>query len=142
MIIIPFEVKNMFRDTRKKKLRRRVIFTAICVFVLTFGIWLNYKPDNSTQNTAKKISVEETKKIEETEKNETDTKTPKETYLIKEVNGVVKVFLCEGKNKKELYLITSIPFELLSESDQELLKGGVSIESEEELGRFLENFDS
>lgn len=132
----------MFRNTRKKKLRNRVIFTAICVFVLTLGIYLNYRPDEKVENTANKVKVEESRETDETESSETDTNKARETYLIKEVNGVVKVFLCDEKNHKELYLITSIPFELLSESDQKLFKDGVSIESEDELGRFLENFDS
>lgn len=57
------------------------------------------------------------------------------------MDGVVKVFLCSG-DEEELYLITSIPYELLSENDQKMFAEGVSIKTEEDLGEFLENFDS
>ena len=77
-----------------------------------------------------------------TSKDGTDTENRPETYLIKEVEGVVKVFVCDEDGNKELYLITSIPFDLLSESDQQLFVDGVTIETEEDLGEFLQNFDS
>lgn len=151
-----FEVKCiMFRDTRKKRLRNRVIFAAIGVFMLSFGIWLNYQ-DNAakkSEDAVKKVEVNSTEGTLEEEKERregevnsssqgTDTKTEPETYLIKEVEGVVKVFLCDDEGNKELYLITSIPFDLLSEADQQLFVEGVTIKTEEDLGDFLQNFDS
>ncbi len=54
------------------------------------------------------------------------------------MEGVVKVFVCDEDGNKELYLITSIPFDLLSESDQQLFVDGVTIETEEDLGEFLQ----
>lgn len=145
----------MFRDTRKKRLRNRVIFAAIGVFMLSFGIWLNYQ-DNAakkSEDAVKKVEVNSTEGTLEDEKERregevnsnsqgTDTKTEPETYLIKEVEGVVKVFLCDDEGNKELYLITSIPFDLLSEADQQLFVEGVTIKTEEDLGDFLQNFDS
>lgn len=145
----------MFRDTRKKRLRNRVIFAAIGVFMLSFGIWLNYQ-DNAakkSEDAVKKVEVNSTEGTLEEEKERregevnsssqgTDTKTEPETYLIKEVEGVVKVFLCDDEGNKELYLITSIPFDLLSEADQQLFVEGVTIKTEEDLGDFLQNFDS
>lgn len=53
-----------------------------------------------------------------------------------------KVFVCDEDGNKELYLITSIPFDLLSESDQQLFIDGVEMKTEEDLGEFLQNFDS
>ena len=142
----------MFRDTRRKKLKNRVIFTAIGVFVLGFGIWLNFqgndKDEQPAEDTIKKVEVQQTEsdKVSETKdkngKDGTDTENRPETYLIKEVEGVVKVFVCDEDGNKELYLITSIPFDLLSESDQQLFVDGVTIETEEDLGEFLQNFDS
>ena len=142
----------MFRDTRRKKLKNRVIFTAIGVFVLGFGIWLNFqgndKDEQPAEDTVKKVEVQQTEsdKVSETKdkigKDGTDTENRPETYLIKEVEGVVKVFVCDEDGNKELYLITSIPFDLLSESDQQLFVDGVTIETEEDLGEFLQNFDS
>ncbi len=141
----------MFRDTKRKKLRNRVIFTALGVFILSFGIWLNYQSPSekeAAEDTVQSVEVDETANSEETkaeDKNnqeETGTEIKAETYLIKEVDGVVKVFVCDADGNKELYLITSIPFELLSESDQQLFIDGVTMETEEDLGEFLQNFDS
>ncbi len=147
----------MFRDTRKKRLRNRVIFAALGVAVMTFGIWLNYQSENEESTTEEVIHNVEVKQSEsinkdsdnsfenddtDIENNGTDTTVNPETYLIKEVDGTVKVFLCDERGNQELYLITSIPYELLSESDQQLFKDGVKIGTEDDLGKFLENFDS
>lgn len=70
-----------------------------------------------------------------------DTAEEEESYYIKEVDGVVKVFACQGEEKK-LYLITSIPFELLSQTDQNMFSKGVTKKTKAELDEFLENFDS
>lgn len=140
----------MFRDTRRKKLRNRIIFSVVGAFVLSFGVWLNYQSavdNDAAEEAAQKVRVEEDEKAE-TEKEtisegeETGTAGEPESYLIKEVDGVVKVFICDEKGNKELYLITSIPFDLLSENDQQLFVDGVTIETEEDLGEFLQNFDS
>lgn len=142
----------MFRDTRRKKVRNRIVLSVLGLCVLAFGIWLNYKTivdEDGTEEASQKIKVEESEKTDTAsesksasdEKGGTDTEDEAKTYLIKEVDGVVKVFLCSG-DEKELYLITSIPYELLSESDQKMFTEGVSINTEEDLGEFLENFDS
>ena len=52
------------------------------------------------------------------------------------------MFLCDSEDNKELYLITSIPYDLLSESDQQMFSDGVELETEDDLGAFLQNFDS
>ncbi|MDO4545890.1 MAG: hypothetical protein Q4C25_07010 [Bacillota bacterium] len=139
----------MFRDTRRKKLRNRIIFASLGVFILAFGIWLNYRTidnEESAEDAVQKVVIEQTdeKDSQKSTKNkkESVTETEPETYLIKEVDGVVKVFLCDADGSEELYLITSIPFDLLSESDQQLFVDGVRIETEDDLGKFLENFDS
>lgn len=140
----------MFSNRRQKQLRNRVILAAIAVVVMTFGIWLNYrdKGENKDVNEAvNKVKVEESENIEETlSDKETDSETGNnntpETYLIKVEDGVVKVFLCDSDGNQELYLITSVPYDLLSESDQHLFVEGVTLETEEDLGKFLENFDS
>lgn len=120
---------------------------------MTFGIWLNYQDsdeDVPAEDAAKNVKIEQddsksnTQDKTDGEKKDDETGTEEEpaTYLIKEVDGVVKVFLCNKDGSEELYLITSIPFELLSESDQQLFIDGVSLDTEEDLGKFLENFDS
>lgn len=144
----------MFRYNRKKQLRNRVIAAAAGVAVMTFGIWLNYtnNDEKTVEETVQKIEIEEetsSGEMEQSEENkdetkinaETDTADIDKTYLVKEENGSVNVYICEGDNK-ELYLITSIPYDLLSESDQNMFKEGVTIDTDEDLGKFLENFDS
>lgn len=146
-----FEVKCiMFRDTRKKVLRNRIIYCAIGILIMAFGVWLNYQSDSSDSADEAAVKTAEIKKADESgsdkkdsaSKQQTGTKEEPKTYLIKEVDGVVKVFVCDEDGRKELYLITSIPFDLLSESDQQLFVDGVTMETEEDLGEFLQNFDS
>ena len=143
----------MFRNTRKKQLRNRVIAAAAGVCIMTFGIWLNYQDgseDVPAEDAAKNVKIEQEESKshnadradEENKDDGTGTEEEPVTYLIKEVEGVVKVFLCNEDGSEELYLITSIPFELLSESDQQLFVDGVRLDTEEDLGKFLENFDS
>lgn len=143
----------MFGYNRKKQLRNRVIAAAAGVAIMTFGIWLNYtdNDEKKAEETVQKIEIEEestgetsgTETIEESKSlnDETVTDMTDKTYLVKEENGAVKVYLCEDDNK-ELYLITSIPYDLLSENDQNMFKEGVIIDTDEDLGKFLENFDS
>ena len=148
----------MFRDTRKKKIRERLFFVALGLAVMAFGFWLNFRTpaqDEKVTSVDSKIQAEQTgttdkhdistdKDVQKSDDKDRETGTEKqyESYLIKEVNGVVKVFLCDDSGKKELYLITSIPFDLLSETDQKLFRNGVYVETKDDLGEFLENFDS
>ena len=103
-------------------------------------------PDEDAVKTIEADTQEQSGYIKETAEKETgkgtDTEEVPETYLIKEVDGVVKVFLCDSEDNKELYLITSIPYDLLSESDQQMFSDGVELETEDDLGAFLQNFDS
>ena len=143
----------MFRDTRRKKLRNQVILAALAVSLMTFGIWLNYKTvvdKDGSEEAANKVKVESSQaKNSSGDSQSASAKQPaasgdteeQETYYIKEVDGVVKVFACHGE-EKELYLITSIPFELLSQTDQKMFSKGVTKNTKEELDEFLENFDS
>lgn len=144
----------MFSNTRRKKTRSRVLFASIGIILLIFGLWLNFRNDDGGDtaedaiNNIKAEQSEETSEAAEPQKENTDnqeetsTSQPPESYLIKEVNGVVKVFICDEDDNQELYLITSIPFDLLSENDQQLFIDGVYVQTEEDLGKFLENFDS
>lgn len=149
----------MFRDMRRKKLRDRVILASLGLLVMAFGLWLNLRQpaDNGmTEAVDSKVEAESnspadksdigndesSKASDDSSGTETGTEKQYESYLVKEVNGVVKVFLCDDTGSKELYLITSIPYELLSETDQKMFSEGVYIETKDDLGEFLENFDS
>ena len=52
------------------------------------------------------------------------------------------MFYCDENGQEDLYQITTVPFQLLSTEDQQLLSEGVRVEDENELADFLENFDS
>ena len=57
----------MFRDTRRKKLRNRIIFSVVGAFVLSFGVWLNYQSavdNDAAEEAAQKVRVEEDEKAE------------------------------------------------------------------------------
>ena len=72
-----------------------------------------------------------------------ETEETQQTYfLIREIEGVVKVFYCNGNGEESLYQITTIPFALLSKEDQQMLAEGVQVNSKNELADFLQNFDS
>ena len=121
--------------------------------MLSFGLWLNFQGSDEeiqAQDAAQSISVRQNVQDETDSKTELEEKRASEeeaenlpvTYLIKEVDGAVKVFICDDEGNEELYLITSIPYDLLSESDQQLFTEGVRLDTEEDLGKFLESFDS
>ena len=104
---------------------------------------------DGSEEAARKVKVESSQADQNSEeRGDTSAKQPaadtaeeEEYYYIKEVDGVVKVFACQGEEKK-LYLITSIPFELLSQTDQNMFSKGVTKKTKAELDEFLENFDS
>lgn len=147
----------MFRDTRRKKLKDRVILVSLGLLVMAFGLWLNMREpvdDGSVKAVDSKVEAESNSRKDDSDietaasskasdDRSTETGTEKQygSYLVKEINGVVKVFLCDDTGSKELYLITSIPYELLSETDQKMFSEGVYIETKDDLGEFLENFD-
>ncbi len=93
----------------------------------------NENEANETKDAKEKTTEESTNPSEETQQ---------PYYLIKEVEGVVKVFYCDEKGQETLHQITSVPFQLLSKEDQQMMSEGVRMETEEELASFLENFDS
>jgi hypothetical protein len=63
-------------------------------------------------------------------------------YLVKEVNGVVKIFYYDEQGKETLIRDTDIAFSLLSMADQELFRQGVRKNNIEELDELLQDFDS
>ena len=138
------------------------------LYLLAFGIWVNTDTESQKANTDTKVEQEAssapkepsvvdslgqrpskgTKGPDETNEASTEgsTKPSEEAqqpyYLIKEVEGVVKVFYCDEKGQETLHQITAIPFQLLGKEDQQMMSEGVRVDTEEELAGFLENFDS
>ncbi|MCB6994364.1 BofC C-terminal domain-containing protein [bacterium 210820-DFI.6.37] len=148
----------MFSKQRKNFFKSKWFYGIIILLLLLFGIWVNYdgssqkasspaKVSQETQSETKDPSVvdslgQETSENASEEVSEPTEESQQTYYLIREIEGVVKVFYCDENGQENLYQITSIPFELLSKEDQQLLAEGVHVDSEEELADFLENFDS
>lgn len=63
-------------------------------------------------------------------------------YLIKEVDGLIKIFYYDNQGKENLIRTTDIAFSLLSVTDQALFQKGVIKHTEEELDELLQDFES
>ncbi|MBC6679200.1 BofC C-terminal domain-containing protein [Zhenpiania hominis] len=149
----------MFSNQKKGFIKSKWFYGLLILFLLAFGIWVNYDGNSQNVNTVTEVSEktqnqtqesqpvvdsldqETTEKESENEAAQTEEKQ-QTYYLIKEVEDVVKVFYCDENGQEDLYQITTVPFQLLSTEDQQLLSEGVRVEDENELADFLENFDS
>ncbi len=63
-------------------------------------------------------------------------------YLVKEVNGIIKIFYYDEFGKETFIKDTDIAFSILSVADQELFRKGVIKLSTEELDELLQDFES
>ena len=149
----------MFSNQKKGFIKSKWFYGLLVLFLLAFGIWVNYDGNSQNVNTVTEVSEKTQNQTQEsqpvvdsldqetTEKESENEAAPTEEkqqtyYLIKEVEDVVKVFYCDENGQEDLYQITTVPFQLLSTEDQQLLSEGVRVEDENELADFLENFDS
>lgn len=148
----------MFSKQRKNFFQSKWFYLIIVILLLLFGIWINYGSDSQKETPIEEVSQQkqvETGDSAATESHEQKTSQDKQEattdesgetqqayYLIREIEGVVKVFHCDENGEESLYQITTIPFQLLSQEDQQLLAEGVHVQTEAELADFLENFDS
>lgn len=152
----------MFSNQKKSFFKSKWFYGIIALALLVFGIWMNYDGSSQNVNTETEVDQESQKesgqspvvdslrqepseKAEEQSSEESTEPAGEEQqsyYLVKEVEGVVKVFYCDENGQESLHQITSIPFQLLSKEDQQMLTQGVPVNTESELAGFLENFDS
>lgn len=147
----------MFSKQRKNFFKSKWFYGIIVILLLLFGIWINYDGSSQKVNSPAKVSQESQNETqsstvvdslgqepseESTEGTNKTTENQQTYYLIREIEGVVKVFYCDESGQENLYLITTVPFDLLSKEDQQMLAEGVQVNSEDELADFLENFDS
>lgn len=63
-------------------------------------------------------------------------------YLVKEVDGIIKVFYYDEEGKESLIRETDIAFSVLSTADQRLFQKGVIKHTPEELDELLQDFES
>lgn len=69
-------------------------------------------------------------------------KQTKEQYLVKEVDGVIKVYHYDSNGKEKLIKTTDIDYSFLTKEDQKLFKKGIVKNSREELDELLQDFES
>lgn len=65
-----------------------------------------------------------------------------EYYLVKEIDGIIKVFHYDKEGKETLFRNTDIAFSFLSLTDQVLFQKGVIKNSMDELNELLQDFES
>lgn len=63
-------------------------------------------------------------------------------YLVKEIDGIIKIFYYDENGKESLVRVTDIAFSLLSVADQALFQKGVIKHTAEELDELLQDFES
>lgn len=152
----------MFSNQKKSFFKSKLFYGCVIVLLIAFGIWLNYDPadDETAVNSQTKVEQttpttnptsnvvdslgqqEQTSEPEIPTEVETQEPTQETYFLVREVDGVIKIFYCNEKGEESLFEITTIPFSLLSKEDQQLFAEGVHLKTQDELERFLENFDS
>lgn len=95
---------------------------------------------------SKESNVQETKEKNPLEINDEDEdmieKASKAYYLVKEVDGLVKIFYYSASGEEKLIRITDITYSLLSEPDQQLFETGIIKYSIDELNELLQDFES
>lgn len=65
-----------------------------------------------------------------------------EVYILREEDGIVKLYYCDGNAGDVFLRDTEIQYALLGEDDQELFQRGTDLMTKEELEEFLQDFES
>lgn len=63
-------------------------------------------------------------------------------YLLKEIDGTIKLFYYDERGNETLVAETNIAYLLISEKDQKAFEKGIVIRSPEELNELLQDFES
>jgi hypothetical protein len=160
-----FEVMAMFNQ--RKSFFKGKLFYIILLALFVFGIWLNQAPivDDSPEdvNTDTGYSSSTDDAVNPGNgsydilenivgKNQTPTPGGLEEaagepadsgyFLVKEVDGIIKIFYYDEEGKESLIRDTDIAFSLLSVADQEFFRKGVIKYTPEELNELLQDFES
>jgi len=157
---------------QRKNFFKGKLFYIVLIGLFAFGIWLNQpladknSPDEvktgsdyqiATEGAASQkgsdssdimqniignntaISPSETKTEEDPNSGE---QSGKGYYLVKEIDGIIKIFYYNEEGKESLIRETDIAFSLLSVADQALFQKGVIKHTPEELDELLQDFES
>ena len=122
-------------------IKNKWAYSLIWLTVFAIVIWI-IAGTNEHEN-ADNIQVnQETYTVEENvQENIEQTAADIVYYLIKAENEIVRVYWVDGTGE-HLHRETTIAYPLLNVEDQEMLDEGIRLETDEELARFLENYDS
>lgn len=123
--------------------KNRWVILILWLAVIALIIWVVAGTSNKTEISEIEVAQETYTVESTTEENDAMERQDGETgyFFVKMVENSVKVYWVD-ESGEHMHRETSIAFDLLSAEDQDLLKRGVTIETEEELAAFLENYDS
>lgn len=146
--------------TRKKSLIERKGFYITLVAILGIGYLVTSllsSPEGTIESENISTNVNQTVKQNNMEKdkvsensnlnsdnndNNVQENQSSEYYLVKESDGVIKIYQYDKNGVENLLRTTDILFSLLSEEDQKLFSEGVVVKSENELLELLQDFES
>lgn len=157
--------------SQRKSFLKGKLFYIILFVLFAFGIWLNQAPveqenpdevsstDKSYADTAYDESesgsynimdniIGNHEAVSEGGVENTDTVSgpgdPDHSgyYLVKEIDGIIKIFYYDEEGKETLIRETDIAFSLLSIADQAFFQKGVIKRTSEELDELLQDFES
>jgi len=146
---------------RKKSFYQKKAFYGIVAAVIVFGIFINQIPGNTggeniDAGTNVENTADETPDIADSAANDAlperlgppeddraaGLSQPSGYYLVKEVNGIIKVFYYDAQGRETIIQNTNILYSLISETDQNLFSQGVILDTEDELMNLLQDFES
>lgn len=157
--------------SQRKSFFKGKLFYIILFALFAFGIWLNQTPaiQDSTEDvkagTDYPVTSDDAVKQGDNENNDImeniigrtttsgvtddddtsvkpDESANKGYYLVKEVDGIIKIYFYDEEGKESLIRETDIAFSLLSIADQALFQKGIIKHTPEELDELLQDFES
>ena len=142
--------------TKKRKNYMTFIYSAIIVVLCLLIIAIAWPTQAETEPVNKQSSTDTCRiaepdtdsELSDDEKNqsagEKNIISDKDSsyYLVKSIDGQIKVFFVNEEGEKVELETTEIVYELLSTSDQKLFDEGVTLNNQEELAVLLQDFES
>ncbi|MBN7772547.1 BofC C-terminal domain-containing protein [Clostridium aminobutyricum] len=146
--------------TRKKSFIKRKGFYIVIAVVLALGYlvtdWGGSVSENqeistnletptdqpSTKTDQETVNNDTKQNLDSNMQNDEQKDSSSEYYLVKESDGLIKVFHYDSEGKETLLRTTDILFSLLSEEDQQMFGKGIIVNSEDELLELLQDFES
>ena len=143
--------------TKKRKNYMTFIYSAIVVVLCLLIIAIAWPTEAETEPVNKQSSTDMGRIAEPNTDSESSDDEEKDQsagekyiisekgasyYLVKSVDGRIKVFFVNEEGEKVELETTEIVYELLSTSDQKLFDEGVTLNSQEELAVLLQDFES